>query len=290
MAGPPERPLAGRTVLVTRAREQQSGLAEAIRRLGGEVWDFPTIAIADPEDWGPVDAALARLESFAWLVFTSQNGVRRFFQRLEGLRGPGAALPPHLRIAAVGRATAAALAGYGLEPAVVPREYRGRELAPALAPHLRPGDRVLLAQARDPAWDVAGDLRRLGAEVTQVAVYRTVPAAGDPEPLRAALAAGRIDYATFTSPSTVRNLLLALPDGVRLLAPVTVACIGPTTAAAAREAGLRVDLVPPEATAEGLAAALVAHAAQGDGQGRRREAAAAGTRGPDTDGEPSPGR
>lgn len=255
------RRLAGRVVLVTRARAQQSNLATAIRDLGGEVWDFPTIAIADPDDWAPVDAALNQIQQFDWLVFTSRNGVEQLLARFREQEGPQAHLPPALRVVAVGKATAAALTEHGLSTALMPEEFRGSQIGAAMAPHLRPGDRVLLAQAAEPAADVAGDLRRLGAAVTAVTVYRTVPDSGDPEALAAALAAGRIDYATFTSPSTVRNFLRVMPRGAGLLRGVTVACIGPSTAAAAQEAGVQVDLVPEEHTAAGLVAALAAHAA-----------------------------
>lgn len=250
-------PLFGQTVLVTRARAQASGLAERVRELGGRAWEFPAIEIQDPADWAPVDRAIARLGEYEWLVLTSQNGVERFMGRLYR-SGRDARALAGLRLVAVGPATAAALRRHGLAADFVPPEFRASAVLDGLQAALRPGARVLVARAEVAATELARDLRALGAAADEVVVYRSVPAAGDAGALKAALAEGAIQYVTFASAATVRNLVEAV--GAEALAGVKVAVIGPQTAAAARAAGLTVHLTAAEATIAALVDAIAADA------------------------------
>lgn len=216
------------------------------------------IAIADPESWAPIDEAIARLERYAWLVLTSANGAERFFGRLQG-RG----LPEHVRTAVVGTATARALERFGVTPQVIPPAFRGAALPGAMAPLLRPGDRVLMPRGdlADPA--LAERLQALGAVVDDLVVYRTVPdRSGDLAALLADLEAGAIHYATFTSGSTVTNLLHLLGNPA-LLRHTRVACIGPETERAAAAAGLTPAVVAAEATLDGLVEAIIEDTLQG---------------------------
>jgi uroporphyrinogen III methyltransferase/synthase len=251
--------LAGRTVLVTRARHQAGALEQLIAAHGGRAWLYPVIDFADPLDWGPLDEAIRNLHRYRWLVLTSQTGVAQFMKRLA-VHGKGAGDLRHLQIAVVGSATARALDRYGLVPAVVPAEFRGAALPAAMAPLLAPGDRVLMARAdiADPA--LAGALREQGAVVDDLVAYRTVTAAGDAGALTAALAAGEVHYVTFTSASTVRGLLEQV-GGPAALARTRIAVIGPETKKAAEAAGLTVHVMPPAATMEALVQALAADAA-----------------------------
>jgi uroporphyrinogen III methyltransferase/synthase len=244
-----DRPLLGRRVVVTRAREQAGPLVEGLRRLGAEPVEVPVVEIAEPTDGGAALAAAASgLPTFDWVVLTSANGVDRLLALLRDSRAFGPC-----RVAVVGPATAAALARYNVAADLVPDEAVGEALVDAFPspPADRPG-RVLLAQAADARPVVADGLRAAGWGVEVVEAYRTVPAALAPDVVTAARAA---DAITFTASSTVRAYLEAA--GADAVPPVVV-CIGPVTAATARDAGLAVTAVADPHTVDGLLAALVA--------------------------------
>lgn len=249
-----ERPLQGRRILLLRSREQLQPFITKIAALGGEAIPFPVIAIAEPLDWGPLDESLRQLERYRWLVITSVNGAERFLDRLVAL-GLGIADLAPLRVAAVGTTTARALTERGVRVDLVPTEFRGKAMPAAMAAELQPGDRVLMARGdlADPA--LAAGLTAFGAQVDDRVCYRTVASSPDVTGLSAQLATGLVDYVTFTSGSTVRNLL-ALLGGPDALAGVRVACIGPDSALVARELGLPVHLVAAPYTLDGLVAAL----------------------------------
>ncbi len=269
-----KKPLFGKRVLVTRAREQAGAFSRAIEALGGEVVEFPAIRVVEPENCEALDAAIARLESYSWVVFTSVNGVHFFVRRLRQ-RGRDIRALYRAKICAIGPKTGQALESYALQVACIPGEYRAEALAASLRGKVKPGERVLLPRA-DLARKVLGDaLSSLGAEVDEVAVYRTLPGEGDGRLVRDLLAAGRIHVVTFTSSSTVRNFvqLLQEPDLSRLLAGVTVACIGPVTARTAREVGLPVHIEARRYTVEGLIEALL-EASQGRGGDDQHQQAA----------------
>lgn len=248
-----DQPLAGIGVLVTRAKAQAGSLQTQISALGGAVWELPVIATADPLDWAPLDDALTHLDRYGWLVVTSANGAQQVARRLQHL---GIATP-RVRIAAVGSATAQALEQARLQVDLLPSTFRGASLAEALAGHLRPGERILFARAdiADPA--PANKLRALGYAVDDLVAYRTVLQAPDATAVLQALAAGRIQYVTLTSSSTVGGVVNAL-GGRAPLAHVRVAVIGPETAAAAVAAGLTVHVQAAQATIASLVQALVA--------------------------------
>ncbi|HWI65511.1 MAG TPA: uroporphyrinogen-III synthase [Symbiobacteriaceae bacterium] len=246
------RHLAGICVLVTRARSQASALVSRIEEAGGRVWEFPVITIADPETWAPLDAAIAHLERYRWLVITSPNGAEKFAGRLA-LAGRSAA---DLKVVAVGPTTAKALQAHGIVVDMIPAESRGAALPEAMGPHMQPGDRVLMARANlaDPA--PAGALRSLGYEVDDLVAYRTLMEGGDPEALRQALERREIDYVTLTSSSTVGNLIERL-GGPQWLAGVRVAVMGPETRKAAEAAGLTVHVMAEQVSLDGLVKAII---------------------------------
>lgn len=256
-------PLFRQRVLVTRTREQASVLASRLRDLGAGVVELPTIQIAPPADWGPLDAALGGLAGYDWVVFTSANGVRSFWGRLAGA-GLDARAFHGIRLAAIGPATAGELASHGLQADYVPAEYVAEEVAAGLAALADlAGRRILLPRADIARPALAELLRQSGAEVDEVDAYRTLRPAPEGD-LRELLAT--ITVATFTSSSTVRNLAAMAADAgldlVAALSSATVACIGPITAATARDLGLAVDVVAGEYTIDGLVAALVHHFCQ----------------------------
>lgn len=252
---PGVRPLSGKTVLVTRARAQASRLSAKLESLGARVVELPAIRIDDPADgYEAVDAAIRLIASYDWIVFTSANGVDRFFARLFDA-GKDARDLAKAHFAAIGRATAARLKAYGILADVVPREYRAEGVVDALKSELTPGERVLIPRAQEAREILPESLRAHGAIVDVVPVYETAAADDDPAGVKRLLAEGRIDFATFASASTVRNLVRAL-GGAALLQTARTVAIGPVTAAACEAHGIRVAAMPDEYTIDALAAAV----------------------------------
>lgn len=256
------KPLAGRRIVITRPYPQGEAMARRLSALGAEVLRFPTIAIAPPEDWGSLDRAVDDAENFDWIVFTSANGVRYFWDHLVA-RGKDARRLAPVKIAAIGPATAEALARRGITADHLPEKYVAEALARELGPKVR-GKRVLLPRADIARRALAEDLKSWGAEVVEVAAYRTVRASLNGQGLRELLQAGRISAVTFTSASTVRNFLAIVgPEYASLLGRTAIASIGPITSAEVRRAGLKVTIEAEVYTEEGLIAALLAYFAPG---------------------------
>lgn len=246
--------LSGVRVLATRPAEQIAKLSAALRAEGADVLEVPAIAIEPPSSWEAVDEAIARGQ-YRWVIFTSSNGVRFFVDRLTAL-GNDTSWFTSADIAAIGPETARSLAERGLHADLVPGEFVAEALLAALtdAAPLR-GERVLLARADIAREALVNGLLREGALVDQVTVYRTVPARPSPE-LLDRLTERAIDVVTFTSSSTVRSLVDMLGSSSSLLRHCTVACIGPVTAATAREYGLEAAIVAANYTIPGLVAAI----------------------------------
>jgi uroporphyrinogen III methyltransferase/synthase len=257
------RALAGRRILVTRAAEQAGAFAQRLRDQGADVLVAPTIAIVPPESWAPLDAALARRSEFHWLVFTSVNGVAMVGSRLADHGLPWSALAGP-RVAAIGPATAEALAARGLRAELVPDEYRAEALAARLRTRVRAGEKVLLPRAAEARDVLVVELERLGARVTEVPAYRTRPEPAAVERVRAALQRGQVDVVTFTSSSTARNFATLFSDEerTRLLRGVTIASIGPITAETAAGFGVPTHIMPDEYTIPALAGAIVGYFAR----------------------------
>jgi uroporphyrinogen-III synthase len=243
--------LAGRTVVVTRPREQATAFRAALEARGARVIVFPTIATRSVDDPEPVRRAVAALEAYAWVVFTSATAVRFFAEHLA-LR-PGGRLPPGVHVAAVGSATVAALAERAIRVDAMPAEFVGVRI-PEVMGDVR-GQRVLLPRSDIGRAETVAAFEEAGALVEVVTVYHTVPAMPDPEGL-AALRAG-VDVVTFTSPSTVTNLVALLGgETTQLLDRVVIASIGPVTSDAIRTAGFPVHIEPREHSMDGLLAGL----------------------------------
>jgi uroporphyrinogen III methyltransferase/synthase len=252
------RPLFGRRVVVTRARVQTGGLSAELERLGAEVYEFPTIEIAPPEDFGPLDAAIRELDSFGLIVFTSVNGVEAFLERLGHQGLDLRAVPREAKVAAIGPATAERIGRAGLRVDVVPEEYRAEGLIEALDPGQLAGERVLIPRAKVAREILPVRLREAGAEVVVPPAYESVSSAKGKEELSLRLRSDEIDCVTFTASSTVENFVGAFgaEEAARLLAGTRVACIGPITADTARKCGLRVDAEADEYTIPGLVEAV----------------------------------
>jgi uroporphyrinogen III methyltransferase / synthase len=251
------RPLAGRRILITRAAEQAAGLSALLEAEGAEVMTLAAISIEPAADTSALDHALQQIERYQWVIFTSVNGVRAFVQRLHRVALDWRAFKG-VRVGAIGPATAEALRASGVRPDFVPDEYVAEAVIAGIGDVA--GQRVLLPRADIAREALAVELRGLGAEVEEIAAYRTVTRPLDAQTVTAALAE-RPDAITFTSSSTVRGVQAAL-SGVSLaeaLKDVAVACIGPITAQTAREAGLTPQIVAKEYTMPGLTQALVSY-------------------------------
>lgn len=254
------RPLAGRVVVVTRPREQAERFTTLLTEAGASVLGIPTIVIEPPESWEPLDEALRDLHRYQWVIFTSVNGVAMTRSRLAAAGRGAEALAPS-RVAAIGPATAEAIREWGAEPELVPDEYVAEGLVASLRALVKPGARVLLPRAAETRDLLVRELSRAGAVVTEVPAYRTRPASEGGRVLRGALAAGRVDVVTFTSSSTVRHFAALFDAGEldRVMAGVSVACIGPITRATAAEHRIETVIMPDEYTIPALARAICAH-------------------------------
>lgn len=249
------RPLFGKRILVTRARSQASKLTAALEQMGAQVIEAPAIELQAPaDDYAALDKAIGHLQDYKWLIFTSANGVEHFFKRL-GLGGKDTRALGYARIAAIGAATAAKLTEYGIRADVVPGEYRAEAVLEALQGKLPPRAEILIPRAEEAREILPDTLRAQGHKVDVVPAYRTVQAEADGASLREQMEDGKIDLVTFTSSSTVTNLLKIIGDAGPLQG-IRTACIGPVTAETARKKGIEPDIVAEEYTINGLVKAI----------------------------------
>jgi len=247
------RPLFGRTVLLTRPERQVDAMAQRLRTLGAGVLYQPAIEISEPADWAPVDAAVARLAEFDWLVFSSSNGVEYLVGRLLQLGHDLRALGGR-RLAAIGPATVEALDKYHLRADVCPSEYRAEALAAALAPGAS-GQRYFLARASRGRDTLAEMLTAAGARVTQAVVYQSRDVTAPNADVLEALAAGRIDWTTVTSSAIARSLVRLFGETLR---QTKLAAISPLTAEVLTDLDHPPTVVAAEYTGEGILAAILA--------------------------------
>lgn len=251
------KPLMGKCVMVTRERSQARELVEQIEALGGEAFAFPLLKMIPPHDYKQLDEAIRTLDTYDWLIFTSVNGVRFFFERMDGL---GVAVQEYAgRVAAVGPKTAAALEERGLLVEVIPSDFVAEGLLTSLRTELLDGQRVLLPRADIARKLLPEELRKMGMAVTEVDVYQTVIDAEMAPQAAERLQRGEIDAILFTSSSTVSHFVQAMSSWITptWLDRVHIACIGPITAQTAQKLGLQVDVVAQEYTIDGLLDALL---------------------------------
>ncbi len=248
------RPLQGKHVLVTRPREQARDLARPLGELGAEVLFQPAIEIRPPADYGPVDAALQRLDGFDWIVFSSVNGVRSLADRLVATGGDSSRLNGP-KLAAIGPGTAEELAAHDLPVALVPHAFRAEALAAELAPHAR-GRRFLLIRASRGREVLAEQLTAAGADVEQVVAYQSVDVEQPSPEVVAALVAGQIDWITVTSSAIAR--WLARTFGQQL-GKTRLASISPVTSETLRQLGFTAAAEATVYTMQGLVDAILAH-------------------------------
>lgn len=246
------RPLFGKTVLVTRPRHQAESLCQRLAELGARVMLQPTIEIKACKNWGPVDEALAGLDRFCWLVFSSSNGVQSLISRLFAL-GRDTRAFGSVNLAAIGPGTAEALASWHLKADLVPGEYRAESLADELAPRVA-GKRVLLARASRGREVLADRLEHAGAHVSQVVVYESCDVEqADPE-VEAALLEDQIDWVTITSSAIARSAVRLFPKG---LGRAKLVSISPVTSETLRQMGHNPATEATDYTMDGVVEAIL---------------------------------
>lgn len=242
-------------MLITRPKDQRDDLARLLRRHGAQVRCLPAIKIMPPSSAKALDSALRRIRAYRALIFTSANGVRACFARAKKLGAPS----PRTRIYAIGPRTARELKSWGRRARTLPERYEASSLAKAILRMEGPPSRLLLVRAEQAREVLPRMLRRRGFVVDVVSGYRTLPDAPSVRRLLRALRAGEADWITFTSPSTVRAVLEALPAGERraVLRRTRPASIGPITTRTLRRYGIRPAAQARSYTAEGLAQAIL---------------------------------
>ncbi len=252
------RPLLGKRIVVTRARQQASDLLQRLADLGAECLEYPTIQVVPPNDFQQLDGAIEKLDTYDWIVFTSVNGVGFFFQRLFALDRDVRALH-RLHTAAIGPATADSLRSFGLKSDIIPDAYRAEAVVQAFSKMDVSGKKILLPRAAQARPVLPTELRKMGAEVDEVVAYHTEKVAHNVEQLIAQLEAQTIDLITFTSSSTVTNFKSLLPPDnfQRLIDGVAIASIGPITTEAAIKAGFKVHITAQSYTIAGLCEAIL---------------------------------
>ena len=258
-----KRPLFGKRVMVTRTREQASELVNLLEEQGADVLERATISIQDPDSWAPLDQALAKLNQYDWVLFTSLNAIRNFFGRLHA-QGKDARAFGSARIGVVGSATAEALQEYGLLADLVPAKFTSEGLSESLVGIGVAGKSILIPRAAKAREILTATLEQAGATTDAVPAYQNVRPCGYDEQLRQELTEGCIDVVTFTSSSTVTNFLHMLNEKdpgklAELLQHTAIAAIGPITGQTVRDNGLAVAIQPATHTIPALVEAIVRH-------------------------------
>jgi len=258
------RPLMGKKVVITRAREQASDLTRLLSNLGAECLECPTIKIQPPDDLKPIDMAIKNLSSYDWLIFTSVNGVKFFFERLFA-KGMDVRALHNLQTATIGPATAEKLLDFGLNSDIIPETYRAESIIEAFGEAFGKkeisGKKILLPRAKEARPILPVELGKMGAVVDEVTAYYTKKVSDSGNLLLEKLQEKKIDLITFTSSSTVKNFRELLPSEnfKTLMAGVTIASIGPITAKTAKKSGFDVHIVAKSFTIKGLCEAICEH-------------------------------
>jgi uroporphyrinogen III methyltransferase/synthase len=252
------KPLFGKRIIVTRSRDQASVFAESLIDRGATPIEFPSIDVVPPADWSELDAALDSLAAYRWIIFTSANAIRFFFERLRS-RGMDIRSLHANRICVVGPKTAEALEQHSLKADLIPAEFKAEGVLAALGGENVKGVKFLVPRAKVARELIPEKLREKGAEVTVATAYENVRPATDVDRVRKLFTEKKIAAVTFTSSSTVHNFveMLGQKEYIKFMDGVAVACIGPVTAKTAEEYGMKVDIMPKDYTIPALVDAMV---------------------------------
>ncbi|MEA1971146.1 MAG: uroporphyrinogen-III C-methyltransferase [Thermodesulfobacteriota bacterium] len=250
-----KKTLFGKGIVITRPEEQSEEFAALLRDEGARVISFPTIRIVPPEDYSDLDRAIENIEKYHWIVFTSANGVRFFFERFCKLRNDIRDLKG-IKICTIGPATRDRVEGYNIRVDMVPEEYISDGVVEAFRGMDVAGANVLLPRAEIAGNIIPGGLSELGANVDVATAYKTVNSGEAGETIKELMDSGKIDVITFTSPSTVTNFMDIIGNETTIPNHIKIACIGPVTENACRKAGLGVDIMQGPYSIPGLVEAI----------------------------------
>ena len=254
------RPLHNKRILITRDQIQSRALSQILSQRGAQPIELPTIEIAPPENYNALDVALQKINDYDWVIFTSVNGVKGFFERLYH-QGWDSRHLGDIRFCAIGSTTKSSLSEHGIKADFIPNDFTSAHVVKAFAGYTMHGHRVLLPRSEIADARLPKGLRSMGALVDDIPVYRTLI----PEESR-----GRIDHAIgsgvdvtiFASSSSVTNLMSLLGDDTSRISGSCIVCIGPVTAQTAEDKGLKVDIVPKEHTIQAMVEMLEFHFTQ----------------------------
>lgn len=254
----PKRPLLGKKIMITRARQQASALVKKLYALGAQCLEYPTIKIIPPETTRELSSAIDDLSSYEWLIFTSVNGVKYFFDLLfeKGLdvRSLG-----HVKTAVIGPATRDELKKYGINTDIFPESYRAESVVEAFEKIDVKNSKVLIPRAKEARPVLPDELRKMGADVHEIAAYRTIPVSDDKKSIYKDFMDDNIDLVTFTSSSTVTNFksLFSEEEFKDVKEKLHSVSIGPVTTDTAVENGITPDETADEYTIDGLVQAIL---------------------------------
>ncbi len=252
------RPLFGKKIIITRAREQASNLVKMLSDFGAECIECPTIKIIPPADYAPLDKAIENLSFYDWIVFTSVNGVNYFFDRLFE-NGKDSRSLGHLRTAVIGPATKSRLLNFGVNADILPESYRAESVVAAFEKENMNGKNVLMPRAEKARPILPVEVTKMGALVDEIIAYRTMEDFDNSDALISILQQGEIDLVTFTSSSTVENFRALLPDDQfeDLMKNIQIASIGPITSQTAQNLGFKVNIIAETYTIHGVCDAIL---------------------------------
>ena len=251
-----KRPLFGKTVVVTRSREQASDMVAMLMSLGARVIQFPTITIEPMDSYEVLDNAIQKIDDFDWIIFTSVNGVQHFAKRLRAAGKDCRALYK-AKIAAIGPVTRKEVEKLGVIPDFVPETYIAESVAEGLCQFDIKGKNILIPRALESREVLPEVLEKAGAKVTIAPTYRTVKAMANKDELMEALKANQVDCISFASSSTVRNFMECIEsDVLKKATNVTFASIGPITTATLKEYGYQAEIEPKDFTIPALLAEI----------------------------------
>lgn len=261
------KPLFGKGVVITRPEKQADDLAKLLIKEGTNPIHFPTIKIVPPPRWRELDAAIKNLANYDWLIFTSANGVAYFFERLSA-KGKDIRYLKGIKICCIGPATARQVQDKGIRVDLVPSKFISEGILESFVNINLRGKKILIARAAEARDVLPEGLKKLGAMVDVVTAYVTVNSGKKKKEFEELIRNNYVDVITFTSSSTVNNFIKIMGNGFKLPKSVKIACIGPVTAAAAKKAGLAVDIHQEEYTMEGLVEALIKYFGKKRGKGK----------------------
>jgi len=243
--------LSGKTILITRSKHASTDILRMFEARGASIVCLPTIEIADPDSWTECDAIIWKLTEYDSVCFTSRNAVEKFIQRIRLIRPQAVNILATRNVYAVGEKTKSLLETNGFSVQPLPQKHSAESLAHSFYGQDISGKHFLFPKGNLASDVLPKELRSLGACVEELVTYKTViPELENLERVRALLTDKKIDVLTFFSPSSVRNFLELM--GLELVQQCVIAVIGPTTAEAAREAGLEVPVVAKQQTTESL--------------------------------------